>query len=142
MSRKKILLPLTKRHTHRQALALGWIGEWDKIIFQQIFRITQPKLNTRITGSRVNRSFLLRPSVPSPKSLGLRCVQNGIPHQLKNTGAAENRYLLVFSPAGFENFIDATAVAAPDDAAAPTEPPAVAVQNVMELAASYGIHFG
>ena len=49
--------------------------------------------------------------------------------------------LLVFSPAGFENFIDATAVTAPEGAPAPTEPPPVAVQNVMELAASYGIHF-
>ena len=31
MSRKKILLPLTKRHTHRQALALGYpVNEEDK----------------------------------------------------------------------------------------------------------------
>ena len=82
-----------------------------------------------------DQSFLLRPgdTLLAPRN---------IPHQLKNTGTAENRYLLVFSPAGFENFIDATAVAAPDDAAAPTEPPPVAIQNVMELAASYGIHFG
>ena len=36
----------------------------------------------------------------------------------------------------------ATAVSAPDNAAAPTEPPAVTIQNVHELAASYGIHFG
>jgi hypothetical protein len=31
---------------------------------------------------------------------------------------------------------------APDDAIAPTEPPAVAVRNVHELAAHYGIVFG
>jgi cupin domain len=82
-----------------------------------------------------DQSFLLRPgdTLLAPRN---------IPHQLKNTGTAENRYLLVFSPAGFENFIDATAVAAPEGAPAPTEAPAVAVQNVMELATSYGIHFG
>jgi quercetin dioxygenase-like cupin family protein len=82
-----------------------------------------------------DQSFLLRPgdTLLAPRN---------IPHQLKNTGTAENRYLLVFSPAGFENFIDATAVAAPEGAPAPTEPPRVAVQNVMELAASYGIRFG
>jgi quercetin dioxygenase-like cupin family protein len=82
-----------------------------------------------------NQSFLLRPgdTLLAPRN---------IPHQLKNTGTAENRYLLVFSPAGFENFIDATAVTAPEGASAPTEPPPVAVQNVMELAVSYGIHFG
>ena len=82
-----------------------------------------------------NQSFLLRPgdTLLAPRN---------IPHQLKNTGAVENRYLLVFSPAGFENFIDATAVTAPEGAPAPTEPPPVAIQNVMELAASYGIHFG
>jgi len=82
-----------------------------------------------------DQTFLLRPgdTLLAPRN---------IPHQLKNTGAVENRYLLVFSPAGFENFIDATAVTAPEGAPAPTEPPPVAVQNVMELAASYGIHFG
>jgi hypothetical protein len=64
-----------------------------------------------------------------------------IPRQIKNTGTSGNRYLLVFSPAGFENFIDATAVTAPEDAPAPTEPPKVAIQNVRELAASYGIQF-
>ena len=82
-----------------------------------------------------DQTFLLRPgdTLFAPRN---------IPHQLKNTGQAENRYLLVFSPAGFENFIDATAVTAPEGAPAPTEPPPVAVQNVMELAASYGIHFG
>jgi hypothetical protein len=49
-----------------------------------------------------------------------------IPHQIKNTSAAENRFLLIFSPAGFENFVDATAVPAPEGAPAPTEPPKVA----------------
>jgi quercetin dioxygenase-like cupin family protein len=81
-----------------------------------------------------DQSFLLR-------SGDTLLAPRNIPHQLKNTGAAENRYLLVFSPAGFENFIDGTAVAAPEGAPAPTEPPPVAIQNVMELAASYGIHF-
>jgi hypothetical protein len=36
----------------------------------------------------------------------------------------------------------ATAVPAPANAVAPTEPPAIAVQNVHELAADYGILFG
>jgi len=65
-----------------------------------------------------------------------------IPHQLRNSGNVENHYLLMFSPSGFEEFLMATAVPAPDNAAAPTEPPAVTIQNVHELAASYGIHFG
>jgi quercetin dioxygenase-like cupin family protein len=65
-----------------------------------------------------------------------------IPHQLRNSGDAENHYLLVFSPSGFEEFLKATAVPAPDNAVAPTEPPAVAVRNVLELAADYGIRFG
>ena len=65
----------------------------------------------------------------------------GIPHQLRNSGDAENHYLLVFSPAGFEEFVRITALPAPDDAIAPTEPPAVAVRNVHELAAEYGIQF-
>jgi quercetin dioxygenase-like cupin family protein len=53
----------------------------------------------------------------------------GIPHQLRNSGNAENHYLLVFSPSGIENFFRAMAVPAPNDAAAPTKPPVVAVQN-------------
>ena len=65
-----------------------------------------------------------------------------IPHELRNSGNTTNHFLLVFSPSGFEEFITATAVPAPDNAVAPTEPPAVAVQNVHELAASYGILFG
>jgi quercetin dioxygenase-like cupin family protein len=65
-----------------------------------------------------------------------------IPHQLRNSGDTTNHYLLVFSPSGFEEFIIATAVPAPDNAVAPTEPPAVAVRNVHELAAAYGIVFG
>jgi uncharacterized cupin superfamily protein len=44
----------------------------------------------------------------------------GIPHQLRNSGDAENHYLLVFSPAGFEEFVRITALPAPDDAIAPT----------------------
>ena len=64
------------------------------------------------------------------------------PHQLRNSGDTTNHYLLVFSPSGFEEFIMATAVPAPDNAVAPTEPPAVAVQNVHRLATDYGILFG
>jgi quercetin dioxygenase-like cupin family protein len=65
-----------------------------------------------------------------------------IPHQLRNSGDTENHYLLMFSPSGFEELLKATAVPAPDDAVAPTEPPAVAVRNVLELASEYGIRFG
>ena len=65
-----------------------------------------------------------------------------IPHELRNAGSATNHYLLIFSPSGFEEFIMATAVPAPDNAVAPTKPPAVAVQNVHKLAADYGILFG
>ena len=65
-----------------------------------------------------------------------------IPHQLRNSGNVENHYLLLFSPSGFEEFLMATAVPAPDNAGAPTEQPAVTIRNVHELAASYGIQFG
>jgi len=65
-----------------------------------------------------------------------------IPHQLRNSGTIANHYLIIFSPAGFEEFLKATSVPAPDDAVAPTEPPPVAVRNVFELAADYGIQFG
>ena len=65
-----------------------------------------------------------------------------IPHTLRNSGNTTNHYLLVFSPSGFEEFVMATAVPAPDNAVAPTEPPAGAVRNVHELASDYGIVFG
>jgi quercetin dioxygenase-like cupin family protein len=65
-----------------------------------------------------------------------------IPHQLRNSGNVENHYLLMFSPSGFEDFLMATRVPAPDNAAAPNEPPAAAIRNVHELAAGYGIQFG
>jgi quercetin dioxygenase-like cupin family protein len=65
-----------------------------------------------------------------------------IPHQLRNSGDVENHYLLLFSPSGFEGFLKRTAVPAPNDAVAPTKPSAVAVGNVHELAAGYGILFG
>jgi hypothetical protein len=65
-----------------------------------------------------------------------------IPHHLPNSGNVENHYLLVFSPSGFEGFLAATAVPAPANAVAPTKPPAVAIRNVHELAAEYGIKFG
>ena len=64
-----------------------------------------------------------------------------IPHQLRNSGAVANHYLIMFSPAGFEEFLKATSVPASDNAVAPTEPPALAVRNVFELAADYGIRF-
>jgi len=81
------------------------------------------------------KSFVLRPgdSLVAPRD---------IPHELRNSGNITNHYLLVFSPSGFEEFVMATAVPAPDNAVAPTEPPAVAVRNVHELAADYGILFG
>ena len=65
-----------------------------------------------------------------------------IPHQLRNSGNVANHYLIMFSPAGFEEFLKGTSVPAPDNAIAPTEPPPVAVRNVLELAADYGIQFG
>lgn len=70
-----------------------------------------------------------------------------IPHELRNSGGTTNHYLLVFSPSGFEEFIMATAVPAPDNAVAPTkrqlqaENPSIAVQNVHRLASDYGILF-
>ena len=82
-----------------------------------------------------DETFVLRPgdTLLAPRD---------IPHQLRNSATSENHFLLVFSPSGFEEFITATAVPAPDNAAAPTEPPKVAVQKVHELAAKYGILFG
>jgi mannose-6-phosphate isomerase-like protein (cupin superfamily) len=65
-----------------------------------------------------------------------------IPHQLRNSGDVENHYLLLFSPSGFEEFLRATAVPAPDGAVAPTTPPAIPVANVFELARDFGIQFG
>jgi quercetin dioxygenase-like cupin family protein len=64
-----------------------------------------------------------------------------IPHQLRNSANVANHYLIMFSPSGFEGFLRATSVPAPDGAVAPTEPPAVAVRNVFELAGDYGIQF-
>jgi hypothetical protein len=71
-----------------------------------------------------------------------------ITHELRNSGDTTNHYLLVFSPSGFEEFIMATALPAPDNAVAPSErhlqvgDSSVAVQNVHRLATSYGILFG
>jgi quercetin dioxygenase-like cupin family protein len=65
-----------------------------------------------------------------------------IPHELRNSGNTTNHYLLVFSPSGFEEFMMATAVPAPDNAVAPTAPLALALQNVHKLATDYGILFG
>jgi quercetin dioxygenase-like cupin family protein len=65
-----------------------------------------------------------------------------IPHQLSNSGNVPNHYLIMFSPAGFEEFLKMTSVPAPDDAVAPIEPPTIAIRNVFELATDYGIQFG
>jgi len=70
-----------------------------------------------------------------------------IPHELRNSGTTTNHSVLVFSPAGFEQFVMATALPAPANAVAPTEPQlqgeelGVAVRNVHRLAAEYGIIF-
>ena len=64
-----------------------------------------------------------------------------IPHQLRNSGKVTNHYLIMFSPSGFEGFLRETSVPAPDNAVAPTKPPAVAIKNVFELASDYGIEF-
>jgi mannose-6-phosphate isomerase-like protein (cupin superfamily) len=64
-----------------------------------------------------------------------------IPHALRNPGNADNHYLNFFSPSGFEGFLQAISVPAPDGAAAPSEAPAIPVQNVGELFAEYGIRF-
>ena len=48
---------------------------------------------------------------------------HNIPHQLRNSGNVANHYLIMFSPSGFEGFLKATSVPAPDNAVAPTEPP-------------------
>ena len=65
-----------------------------------------------------------------------------IPHQLHNSDSVENHYLLVFSLSGFEGFVQETAIPAPDNAVAPTKPPAVAIRNVHQLATDYRILFG
>jgi len=71
-----------------------------------------------------------------------------IPHQIRNSGGGENHYLLVFSPSGLDEFLLASAILAPDNAAAPTEQqlqagdPSIAIQNVHKLATEYGIVFG
>ena len=82
-----------------------------------------------------SKTFVLKPgdSLVAPRD---------IPHQLRNSGDVENHYLLIFWPSGFEGFLEATAVHAPDNAVAPTEPPAAAIRNVHELAIQYGILFG
>ena len=81
------------------------------------------------------KTFILKPgdSLVAPRD---------IPHQLRNSGDVENHYLLIFWPSGFEGFLEETAIPAPDNAVAPTEPPAAAIRNVHELASEYGILFG
>jgi len=65
-----------------------------------------------------------------------------IPHRLRNPGNVENHYLLIFSPPGFDEFLRVTAVFAPDSTASEAESISVAVRNVREVAADYGIFFG
>jgi mannose-6-phosphate isomerase-like protein (cupin superfamily) len=65
-----------------------------------------------------------------------------IPHRLRNPGIVENRYLLMFSPPGFDEFLRVTAVPAPHNPAVPAEHIPVATRNVREVAADYGIFFG
>jgi len=65
-----------------------------------------------------------------------------IPHALRNPGNVANHYLTMFSPSGFEGFLKEISVAAPDGAAAPTKAPPSPIENVVELAADYGIEFG
>jgi hypothetical protein len=65
-----------------------------------------------------------------------------IPHRLRNPGIVENHYLLMFSPPGFDEFLRVTAVPAPHNAAVPAEHIPVAVRNVRDVAADYGIFFG
>jgi quercetin dioxygenase-like cupin family protein len=57
-----------------------------------------------------------------------------IPHQLRNAGDAQNHYLIMLSPSGFEEFLKATAVPAPDNAVAPTEAPAACHPSCRGLA--------
>ena len=84
--------------------------------------------------------FVLKPgdSLMAPRDIA---------HQLRNSGQVPNHYLLIFSPAGFEELVMATAVPAPDGAEPPTEPQlrgedaGPAIQRVRELAARYGIVF-
>jgi len=65
-----------------------------------------------------------------------------IPHQLRNSGNNANHYLIMLSPSGFEQFLKATSVPAPDNSVAPTKPPTIPVQTVFDLASEYGIQFG
>jgi mannose-6-phosphate isomerase-like protein (cupin superfamily) len=65
-----------------------------------------------------------------------------IPHRLRNPGTVENHYVLMFSPPGFDEFLRVTSVPGPHNAAVPAEHIPVAVRNVREVAADYGIFFG
>ena len=82
-----------------------------------------------------NKTFVLKPSE-------ILMAPRNIPHALRNSGRIDNHYLIMFLPAGFEEFLKATSVPALDDAVGPSEPPPIAVRNVFELAANYGIQFG
>jgi hypothetical protein len=64
-----------------------------------------------------------------------------IPHELRNPGSVDNHYLLLFSPSGFDEFLRATAFPAADDADSASETAPIAVPNVREIAADYGILF-
>lgn len=84
-----------------------------------------------IVGSEV---FILKPG-------DMLMAPRDIPHRLRNSGDIENHYLLMFSPAGFEEFLEITAVPAPRHAAAPTEPHPTPVRNVHALPAEYRARF-
>jgi hypothetical protein len=61
---------------------------------------------------------------------------------LRNPANVENYYLLIFSPPGFDEFLRVTAVPMPENAVDAVELIPVAVRNVREVAADYGIFFG
>jgi Ketopantoate reductase PanE/ApbA len=60
-----------------------------------------------------------------------RMAPRDIPHQLRNSGNAENHYLLMFSASGFEGILNARAIPAPALAVAPTARRAVAGRKSM-----------
>jgi len=65
-----------------------------------------------------------------------------IPHQLHNSGNAENHCLIMFSSSGFEEFLKGRRFLRRTMRLLQRNQPALAVRNVLELAAGYGIHFG
>jgi quercetin dioxygenase-like cupin family protein len=114
-------------------------------------RVASGKGVPRHTHTRENEAILVLPgeleAIVGDETFNLRpgdtlLAPRNIPHQLPNSGTVPNHYLIMFSLSGFEGFLRATSVPAADDAVAPTEPPAIAVLSVFELASDYGIQFG